>query len=104
MSNGGRPSPSLAGRSTGAGARAHRFRVWLGPRTQCSGAGSRASEHPAHRTRPPVVAGESMASVGHKRATLDDLYQVPGKAELINGRIIHLMPTGRRPNRIGGNI
>ena len=27
-------------------------------------------------------------------ATLDDLMKVPGKAELINGRIVHIMPTG----------
>lgn len=45
-----------------------------------------------------------MASVGHDRATLDDLYRTPGNAELIDGRIVHLMPTGRRPNRVGGNI
>jgi Uma2 family endonuclease len=45
-----------------------------------------------------------MSSVGHARATLDDLYRTPGKAELIDGRIVHLMPTGRRPNRVAGNI
>lgn len=32
-------------------------------------------------------------------ATLEDLYRVDGKAELIGGRIVPLMPTGRRPNR-----
>ena len=31
------------------------------------------------------------------RATLDDLYRVDGKAELVNGEIKYLMPTGRRP-------
>src|SRR4028119_603449 len=45
-----------------------------------------------------------MASVGHVRATPDDLYRTPGKAELIDGRIVLLMPTGRRPNRVGGHI
>lgn len=45
-----------------------------------------------------------MASVDHERATLDDLAKVDGKAELIDGRIIHFMPTGRRPNRVAGNI
>jgi Uma2 family endonuclease len=45
-----------------------------------------------------------MSSVGHARETLDDLYRTPGKAELIDGRIVHSMPTGRRPNRVGGNI
>jgi Uma2 family endonuclease len=34
------------------------------------------------------------------RATIDDLYRTPGKAELIGGRIIPLMATGRRPNRV----
>jgi Uma2 family endonuclease len=38
------------------------------------------------------------------RATVDDLYQVEGKAELIGGSIVHLMSTGRRPNRIAGRI
>src|SRR4051812_7691919 len=37
-------------------------------------------------------------------ATLDDLYRVAGKAELIAGRIVPLMPTGRRPNRIAFRI
>jgi Uma2 family endonuclease len=37
-------------------------------------------------------------------ATIEDLYRVDGKAELIGGRIIPLMPTGRRPNRIAFQI
>ena len=37
-------------------------------------------------------------------ATLDDLYGVEGKAELINGRIIHFRPTGFRPGRVGARI
>lgn len=36
------------------------------------------------------------------RATLADLARYPGKAELIGGKIVELMPTGRRPNRIAG--
>jgi Uma2 family endonuclease len=39
-----------------------------------------------------------------QRATLDDLYRYPGKAELINGRIVPLMATGHRPNRIAARI
>ena len=39
-----------------------------------------------------------------QRATLDDLYRFPGKAELINGRIVPLMATGHRPNRIASRI
>src|SRR4051794_27366739 len=45
-----------------------------------------------------------MTSATHVAATLDDLYRVEGKAELINGRIVHFMPTGFRPGRIGARI
>jgi Uma2 family endonuclease len=41
------------------------------------------------------------SSVAH---TLDDLYRVEGKAELIAGRIVPLMPTGRVPNRVAFRI
>src|SRR6476469_5080291 len=37
-------------------------------------------------------------------ATIEDLSRVDGKAELIGGRIVPLMPTGRRPNRIAFRI
>ncbi len=39
-----------------------------------------------------------------QRSTLDDLYRTEGKAELIGGRIVPLMPTGRLPNRIAFRI
>jgi Uma2 family endonuclease len=39
-----------------------------------------------------------------RRATLADLAKVPGKAELIDGRIVHLMATGHRPNRVAAKI
>lgn len=45
-----------------------------------------------------------MASVAQSKATLDDLYRTPEKAELIGGRIVYLMATGRKPGRIGGRI
>jgi Uma2 family endonuclease len=38
------------------------------------------------------------------RATLADLALVPGKAELIGGRIVPLMATGYRPNRVAARI
>lgn len=38
------------------------------------------------------------------RATLEDLARTPGKAELIGGRIVPLMPTGLRPNLVAGRI
>lgn len=37
-------------------------------------------------------------------ATLDDLYAVDGKAELIRGRIVPLMPTGDYPSEVAQNI
>jgi Uma2 family endonuclease len=43
-------------------------------------------------------------STAAQRATLDDLYRFPGKAELIGGRIVELMATGRRPNRVALRI
>lgn len=45
-----------------------------------------------------------MATVQERNATLDDLYRTPGKAELIDGRIVQLMATGRKPNRVAFNI
>jgi Uma2 family endonuclease len=40
------------------------------------------------------------------RATIDDLYRVPenGKAELIDGEIVLMAPTGGIPGRSGGEI
>ena len=45
-----------------------------------------------------------MATVGQSRATLDDLYRESGKAELIGGRIVQLMATGRKPHRVAFRI
>ncbi|HEY1859999.1 MAG TPA: Uma2 family endonuclease, partial [Gemmataceae bacterium] len=45
-----------------------------------------------------------MSQITQARATLDDLYRTPGKAELIGGRIVHLMATGRTPNRVAFRI
>ncbi len=42
--------------------------------------------------------------IAQPRATLDDLYRVEGPAELINGRIVKLMPSGRRPGRVALRI
>lgn len=39
-----------------------------------------------------------------QRATMDDLMQVDGKAELIGGKVVMLMPTGRRPSRVAAKI
>jgi len=38
------------------------------------------------------------------RATIEDLSKVEGKAELVNGEIVYMSPTGRRPGRAGGKI
>jgi Uma2 family endonuclease len=32
------------------------------------------------------------------RATIEDLYRVKGRAELVNGEIVHMAPTGWAPN------
>lgn len=45
-----------------------------------------------------------MASVASPRATLDDLYGVEGKAELIGGRIVHLMASGDLPGAVAEEI
>ncbi len=38
------------------------------------------------------------------KATVADLYRVKGKAELINGKVVHFMPTGGIPSRASLNI
>jgi hypothetical protein len=38
------------------------------------------------------------------RATIADLYRQPGKAELIRGRIVRYMDTGKKPGRLAGRI
>jgi Uma2 family endonuclease len=45
-----------------------------------------------------------MATVEQTRATLEDLYGVRGRAELIGGRIVRYMATGHKPNRAAGRI
>ena len=45
-----------------------------------------------------------MSTVGQARATLEDLYRTPEKAELIGGRIVRFMATGRKPNRVAFRI
>ena len=37
-------------------------------------------------------------------ATLDDLMRVDGKAELINGRVVHIMPSGYLPGEVALEI
>ena len=46
----------------------------------------------------------SVAKATSPRATLADLGEVRGKAELIRGRIVPIMPTGHIPNVIAGRI
>ena len=44
------------------------------------------------------------SAIGKPAVTLDDLYSVEGKAELIGGRIVHEMSAGHLPNVIAGLI
>ena len=37
-------------------------------------------------------------------ATIEDLYRVPGKAELVDGKILRMAPTGRMPGAAGDEI
>jgi Uma2 family endonuclease len=39
-----------------------------------------------------------------RRATLADLAGVDGKAELIGGVVVRLMPTGHEPNQVAGRV
>ena len=43
-------------------------------------------------------------SAPSSRATIGDLAKVEGKAELIDGRVVNLMPTGYLPNRVAFRI
>jgi Uma2 family endonuclease len=45
-----------------------------------------------------------MSQAEQAPATIADLLRETGKAELIGGRIVQLMPTGFLPNRIAGRI
>ena len=45
-----------------------------------------------------------MTPIAAARADLADLAAVDGKAELIRGRVVHLMPTGHWPNIVAGRI
>ena len=45
-----------------------------------------------------------MAAASSTVATIDDLYRVGCKAELIGGRIVMRMPIGHRPNVVAGRI
>ncbi len=45
-----------------------------------------------------------MSTVGQARATLDDLYRTPEKAELIGGRIVRFMASGDKPSTVAFEI
>jgi Uma2 family endonuclease len=52
-----------------------------------------------------VIVNRRSEKVSPKiRATIEDLYKVEGKAELVNGEIVCMSPTGRKPGRAGGKI
>ncbi len=39
-----------------------------------------------------------------KRATIEDLYRVDGKAEIVHGELVLMSPTGDMPSRASGNV
>ena len=39
-----------------------------------------------------------------REATVDDLYRVDGKAEIVDGELVRMTPTGFLPNRAAGRI
>jgi len=38
------------------------------------------------------------------KATIEDLYRVEGKAEIVNGEIVHMAPTGHDPAQAGAEV
>ena len=50
------------------------------------------------------MGAEVLAMSTKTKATIEDLYSVPGKAELINGEVVRIMPTGGKPGRASGNV
>lgn len=46
------------------------------------------------------MLGDSLVIARQETATLDDLYRVEGKAELVGGRIIHYVASGHEPSVI----
>ena len=42
--------------------------------------------------------------VANLEATIEDLYAVRGKAEIVNGEIVHMSPTGAAPSYAAGEI
>ena len=42
--------------------------------------------------------------VANLEATIEDLYRVPGKAEIVNGEIVHMSPTGAAPSYAASEI
>jgi Uma2 family endonuclease len=49
-----------------------------------------------------IMGGTGMRTKA--RATIEDLYKVEGKAELVNGEIVHMPPTGDEPGYAGDAI
>src|ERR1700712_1432132 len=57
------------------------------------------------RIAPTEGHGERpMATAPPKRATVEDLLRTDGKAELIGGRVVRFMATGRKPSRAAARV
>src|SRR3989442_13519869 len=44
------------------------------------------------------IQSRGVPMITSTRATIEDLYQVPGKAEIVDGEIVHMSPTGAAPS------
>ncbi len=55
-------------------------------------------------TRPRNPQTESSPRHARPEATIEDLYRVRGKAELVDGKILHMAPTGKMPGSAGDEI
>lgn len=62
---------------------------------------SKTAVNPIRRQKP---RSEKLPRQTRPEATIEDLYRVRGKAELVDGKILHMAPTGWKPGYAGDEI
>lgn len=62
---------------------------------------SKTAVNPIQRQRPH---SEKLPMQTRPEATIEDLYRVSGKAELVDGKILHMAPTGGIPGYAGDEV